>query len=160
MTREEIDKLVAEAEHHGRWFLRRSNGGTAYEEFQWSPIGEWTEAPDWSDIEECGGGLHGNDENTTDCYWSSGKDLDFCVYEGPMVRIDCEGGKIKVKRAMVLLRNEFPSWLKEWNGRLDLRGTGITSLGSLQSGGGWLGQRDTGVKDADVPKNLRGNAIF
>ena len=123
-----MHERVKAAIESGKWFLRRSNDGAAcHNGFQWAPVGEWTEAPDWKDSDECGGGLHGNDAQTTDCFWSNGRDLDFCVYGGPMVRIGGNCGKIKVQRAMVLLRNELPDGLTV-GGSLDLEGcTGITS---------------------------------
>ena len=160
LTKKQKAKVIERARQTGKWFLRRSDAGSSHEGFQWSPVGEWTEAPDWNESDRCGGGLHGNDSETTDCWWSDGNDLDFCVYDGPMVRIGGKGGKIKIRRAMVVLRNEFPPWLTEWSGSLDLENTGITYLGYLQSVGGWLDLRGTGIKPKSVKSDLKDKCLF
>ena len=141
MITKTIHELVQEAVETGKWILRRSNAGEAYGGFRWSPIGEWTEAPDWNPSPECGGGLHGNGPESTG-YWTDGSDVDFCTYDGEVV--DIEGEKVKVRRAMVLLRNELPDGLHV-GGSLYLRGTGITQLPDGLHVGGSLDLRGTGI---------------
>ena len=129
-----LQDQITEALKNGNWMLRRSDDGEAYGGFQWAPVGEWTEAPDWNQKPTCGGGLHGNGPRSTG-HWTNGKDLDFCITDGNFVDIDGEKGK--VRRAMVVLRNVLPEGL-HIGGSLYLRGTQITAL----------------------PEGLQGKAIF
>ena len=118
------NEMVKQAVDTGMWMLRRSDNGEAYGGFQWQPIGEWTEAPDWNPEPECKGGLHGCGPQSSG-YYTDGPDIDFCLIEGDVVDID--GKKLKAKRALILLRNELPEGLSV-GGSLYLSGTGITSL--------------------------------
>jgi hypothetical protein len=136
-----IQELVKEAVENSRWLLRRSDAGKSYEGFQWSEVGEWTEAPDWDPTPRCGGGLHGNGPESTG-WWSSGCDLDFCTYEGKFVDIDGEKGK--VQKAMILLRNQLPDGLHV-GGYLNLRGTAVTALPDGLHVGGSLYLEGTAV---------------
>jgi len=147
----DIEQLVNEAIKTGKWMLRRSDNGKSYGGFQWSPVGEWTEAPDWDSSQNCGGGLHGNGPESSG-YWTDGKDIDFCLIENI---VDLDGEKIKVKRAMVLLRNSLPDNLSV-GGYLDLRGTQITSLPDNLSVGGYLYLQGTQI--TSLPDNLRKKA--
>ena len=161
----------------GNWMLRRSDGGESYGGFQWNPVGEWTEAPDWRPTEECGHGLHGNGSESIDCYWTEGEDLDFCEYD-PEYIVNL-GDKIKVKRARILMRNQLPEGLKfggslnleyiksiktlpknlKIGGSLDLYGTAIKSLPDDLIVGGYLDIRDTAIKT--LPDGLKvGGDIF
>jgi len=148
MEKEQIDQLVKEAVKTGKWMLRRSNNGKSYNDFLWSPIGEWTEAPDWNPSPTCGGGLHGNGPESSG-YWTVGKDLDFCLIGNNIV--DINGNKIKVEKAMVLLRNSLPEGLSV-GGSLDLEGTQITSLPEGLSVGGSLDLRGTQI--TSLPEGL------
>ena len=124
MNEIEIKELAQQALETGDWILRRSDDGKAYNGFQWEPVGEWTEAPDWNPESRCGGGLHGSAPEAWG-YFTDGPTLDFCVTEGE--RIIIGNNKIKIPRAMILLRNELPDNLSV-GGSLNLRGTQITSL--------------------------------
>ena len=108
MNARERDRLVKQAVETGQWMIRTDDGeGGAYRGFQWAGVGAWTEAPDWNDRPECGGGLHGqgpagSGELATD----RRARLLFCLTDGPVVGIG--GDKQKVRRAMILLVNELP----------------------------------------------------
>jgi hypothetical protein len=135
LTKKQIEGMIKAAIKTGHWMLRRSKSGQSCSEkasgFQWQPVGIWTEAPDWDPRPRCGGGLHGNGPDSTG-FWTSGRDLDFCVVED-IVKIDVE--KIKCRRAMVLLRNKLPANLRV-GGSLDLRGTQVKTLpANLRVGG-------------------------
>ena len=132
MNQEQLNELIKTALETGRWMLRRSDAGRAYGNFQWAPAGEWTEAPDWNPDPVCGGGLHGNGP-TSAGYWGGGADVDFCIFDEEPVDID--GEKIKVRRAMIAMRNAMPDGLSV-GGYLDLNGTQITSLPDGLSVGG------------------------
>ena len=144
-----IKEQVKKVLKSGNWVLRRSNKGKSYEDFQWKPIGKWTEAPDWDPEPECGGGLHGNGPESKG-YWTNGKDLDFCEID-PTNMVDL-GDKIKVKRARILLRNELPKDLKV-GGYLDLRNTQIKELPKGLEVGGSLDLEGTPIKE--LPKDLK-----
>ena len=150
--KEQVKKVLKS----GNWMLRRSNKGRSYGYFQWKPVGEWTEAPDWDPKPECGGGLHGNGPKSKG-YWTDGRDLDFCEID-PTNMVDLEGNKIKVKRARILLRNELPKDLKV-GGSLDLCSTQIKELPKDLKVGGYLNLRDTKIKE--LPKDLKvGGATY
>jgi len=123
LSQKEINQKIDEVLKNGMWMLRRSNNGKSYKGFQWRPVGEWTEAPDWDPLPICGGGLHGNTKNCSG-FWCDGKDLDFCAVEN-IVKIGSE--KIKCQRAMVLLRNRLPK-IDKWTGSLDLRGCDLKGI--------------------------------
>ena len=134
MKPEEIKTRVQEVLTNGNWMLRISRGGRCYNGFQWAPVGEWTEAPDWNDRDECGGGLHGNDEYTVDTYWAGGDRMEFCEYDPTAIkRIDGAGGKLKVRRARILLIHEIPEQITDWVGDIVIpAGTkcvGLTTVG-------------------------------
>jgi len=145
ITEEEIARVVA----FGNWMLRRSDAGKSYNGFQWAPIGEWTEAPDWDPSPRRGGGLHGNGPASSG-FWNRGKDLDFCEID-PAEVVNL-GDKIKVRRARVLLRNRLPEGLSV-EGNLDLQDTQIVSLPEGLRVGGSLDLRDTQIKE--LPEGLQ-----
>ena len=139
---------IQEVLDSGNWMLRRSNSGKSYGGFQWEPIGEWTEAPDWNPKKECGGGLHGNGPKSSGD-WTDGKDIDFCeINPSDMVDLD---GKIKVRRSRILLRNQLPEGLKV-GGDLDLEGTEIKELPKGLKVGGSLDLEGTEIKE--LPEGL------
>ena len=151
MKQEQINQLVRQALETGNWMLRRSDNGQAYGGFQWNPIGEWTEAPDWDPTPKCGGGLHGSAPEAWG-YFTDYSSIDFCITDGERVIID--DSKIKVSRAMVLLRNSLPEGLTV-GGWLDLRGTQIASLPEgLTVGGGLVlsGTQITSLPEGVVVK--------
>ena len=133
----ELHQMIQEALRSGKWMLRRSNEGKSVSSdakgFQWQPVGEWTEAPDWDPAPRCGGGLHGNGPLSKG-YWEGGGNIDFCVVDGDMVDID-DAEKVKVRRAMIVLRDTLPGGLSV-GGFLDLEGTQITALPDGLSVGG------------------------
>ena len=144
-----LDKEIKRVLKNGNWMLRRSDGGESYGGFQWEPIGEWTEAPDWRPTDECGHGLHGNSPKSKG-FWSYGKDLDFCEYDPrDVVKL---GGKIKVKRARILMRNQLPDGLK-FRGDLDLTNTFITELPKGLTVGGSLDLRNSAIET--LPDGLK-----
>ena len=143
-----IEEKIKHALTTEKWMLRRSNGGKSYNDFQWNPVGEWTEAPDWDPSPRCGGGLHGNGPKSIGGYYTAGVDIDFCFIDEPIVTID---EKIKVRRAMILSRNSLPEGLQV-GGNLDLRGTQITSLPEGLQVGGYLDLQDTQI--TSLPEGL------
>ena len=147
-----------------RWMLRRSNDGVACSSdangFQWRPIGVWTVAPDWNRAPNCGGGLHGNGPSTnpSECHWTSGKRLEFCETGSEKVFVDGPGGKIKCKKARILLVNELPKGIK-FVGSLDLIGTQITELPEGLHVGGYLYLIGTQIKA--LPEGLHvGGSLY
>lgn len=124
MKREDIMLLVEEVLKRGNWMIRRTNGGSAHGGFRWKEAGEWTEAPDFINNNECGFGLHGNGPNSSG-YWTEGKDVDFCEVDTDDL-VDL-GDKVKCRKARILLRNELPKGLKV-GGYLDLRNTRVTEI--------------------------------
>ena len=166
MNKREIDAAVKAALKSGLWMLRRSDDGVSCSSdangFKWAPVGKWTTARDWNKKAECGGGLHGNGPNTspTECHWTNGTRLEFCEIENPFVYVGDKRGKVKCKRARILLVNKLPEGLTKFNGSLDLRGcTQLKSLGVLKEVAGFLDLRGSGVKD--IPKDIKvvGNII-
>ncbi|MFZ2635551.1 MAG: hypothetical protein WAX33_04345 [Rectinemataceae bacterium] len=140
ITKESIAKVVRQ----GNWLIRADNDGISpsgeAKGFRWSPIGEWTEAPDWNPGHKCGGGLHGQDINYGGMI--SGTRLVFCETSGKHIKID--GYKVKVKKARILLVNALPDGLSV-GGDLHLTGTGITALPDGLSVGGDLRLTGTGI---------------
>ncbi len=127
ITKVYINKVVKK----GNWIIRRSDNGKSHGGFVWQPLGEWTEAPDWNPSLECGGGLHGNGPKTSpsECHWSDGSRLEFCEVGPEFVRVYGKpDGKIKCRKARILMINALPDGLKV-GGSLYLRGcTGLTAL--------------------------------
>ena len=154
LTKVQIEVAVQKALKTGRWMIRRSSDGVSYQGFQWKPVGCWTVAPDWDGKPECGGGLHGNGPTSTG-YWTAGLDVDFCVIGGGKVKIDAK--KIKVQKAMILLRNKLPDNLKV-GGSLYLRDTKITKLPDNLKVGGYLDLRDT--KITKLPAHLKRKTVY
>jgi hypothetical protein len=143
--------LAQKAVKKGNWMLRTSDDGISYGGFEWSPVGEWTEAQDWNSRPECGGGLHGQAAEAGG--YSSGRSrLEFCETTGKRVIIDKD--KIKVRRARILLINDEIALLSglEVGGGLNLSGTGITQLPDNLRVGGDLYLRGTGI--TQLPDNL------
>jgi len=147
----DIDAMVKEAVRTGDWMLRRSDNGksvsTQANGFQWAPIGEWTEAPDWDPLPRRGGGLHGCGPQSSG-YYTNGRDIDFCAVEEV---VDIDGEKIKCRRAVVLLRNTLPEGLSV-GGSLYLRGTQISALPEGLSVGGYLNLYGTQI--SALPEGL------
>ena len=81
------------------WMVRFDSNGKARKGFQWSPVGEWTEAPDWDATPVCGGGLHGQGPGGYG-YAQSGTRFVFCEIDSDWVQIG--GDKIKARRARIL----------------------------------------------------------
>ena len=148
MDQEQIGRLVKQALETGKWMLRRSNDGTSYGGFQWKPVGEWTEAPDWDPMPCCGGGLHGSAPEAWG-YFTDYPSLDFCITDGERVSVGDD--KIKVPRAMILLRNALPEGLMV-RGSLDLRGTQVTTLPEELTVGGSLNL--SGTQITALPEGL------
>ena len=150
-----INELVETAIRTGNWMLRRSSSGRAVSPeangFCWSPIGEWTEAPDWDPSPRCGGGLHGCGPQSSGFY-TSGRDIDFCLVDDV---VDIDGEKLKCRRAMVLLRNALPEGLSV-GGYLDLEGTQITALPEGLSVGRSLYLRGTQITALPEGLNVGG----
>jgi len=153
---ENIHILLKQAVENGNWMLRRSSGGFSYRGFRWRPIGEWTEAPDWDPAPECGGGLHGCGPEAWG-YFTEGETVDFCITDGPRIVIDKE--KLKVPRAMVILRNDL-GMLEglQVGGSLDLRGTQITALPEGLQVGGSLDLRGTQI--TALPEGCKPKCIY
>jgi len=135
MTAQLIKRAIKRAIKTGNWMIRADHEGKSYGGFQWAPLGEWTEAPDWNPDPVCGGGLHGQDSQHGG--YIRGSRLVFCETDGDHVVI--RDGNIKCKRARILIINELPAGLHV-GGDLDLRNTQITELpAGLHVGGGlWL----------------------
>jgi len=152
ITKAYIKKVVKS----GNWMLRRSDAGKSYGDFQWAPIGEWTEAPDWDPNPICGGGLHGNGPNSKG-YWTDGSDIDFCEID-PQDVVDLYGEKIKAKRSRILLRNELPDGLT-LEGGLDFREcTGLTRLPNKLTVKGTLNlTRCSNLKSLPEDLKIKGN---
>jgi len=121
-----IPERIKRALETGNWIIRADNDGISPSPdangFRWAPLGEWTEAPDFNKIADCGGGLHGQDKDHGG--YILGKRLVFCETEGPHIAL---GEKVKVHRAAILLVNELPEGLAAKT--LDLSGcTGLTAI--------------------------------
>lgn len=145
MDQREIKQAVKHAIKTGNWMVRRSDDGTSYGDFQWSPIGEWTEAPDWDPAPKCGGGLHGQARQASGGNYGAGPRVEFCMTGRP--RIAIEGEKIKVPRAMILLVDDLSAAAgMKFEGHLDLRGTQITKIPDDAS----IGGKVYGLKDSEV----------
>lgn len=119
VTKSHIRKVIKK----GNWMVRADDDGFSHGGFKWNGVGEWTEAPDWTKEECCGGGLHGQDKDNGG--FICGSRLVFCETHGKHIPIG--GDKIKVKKARILVVGGLPDGIC-FNGSLDLEGTGITSL--------------------------------
>ena len=132
LTKDQIQEKINEVLETGMWMIRRSNNGAScHNGFQWAPIGEWTVAPDWNPVKECGGGLHGNGPLSKG-HWANGRDIDFCAVENV---VDIDGEKIKCEKAMVLLRNELP-YIKSFVGDFNVSGCDLSNIKLPESIGG------------------------
>lgn len=117
--------LAAAAVKRGNWIICTDHDGTSPLDTHWNPPGEWTEAPDWDPTPEYGDGLHGQDKDHGG--YISGTRLLFCEFD-PEAGYVPLNGKVKVRRARILLVNELPEYLVA-TGALGLSGcTGLTSL--------------------------------
>src|SRR3990167_9017162 len=129
MTNVEIQIAVKAAVKNGNWIIRGDNEGVSASSdangFKWNSVGEWTEAPDWNEKPECGGGLHGQDKDFGG--FICGKRLVFCDTEGAHIPIG--GNKVKVRRARILLINELPALPNCIS--LDVSWTPITEIPAL-----------------------------
>ena len=146
MSESEIKKAIREAIQSGNWMLRADNDGVSYGGFKWRPIGEWTTAPDWSQSQECGRGLHG--VNHVASGFALRGDLVFCETRGPQIDLQ---DKVKVQSARRLFSG-IPSGLS-FGSWLDLRGTAITSLPEGLKVGGGLDLRGTAI--TSLPEGLQ-----
>ena len=121
-----IPERVKRALESGQWIIRADNDGVSPSSnargFRWNGIGEWTEAPDFNQSPDCGGGLHGQDKSHGGLIM--GTRLLFCETEGPHVPLD---NKVKVRKAAILLVNSLPEGFKQTAG-LDLSGTQLAAL--------------------------------
>ena len=149
-----ITTLVRKAIKSGNWIIRSDNDGASIEkpDFRWSPVGQWTKAPDWDVFPACGNGLHGQGPGASG-FGVAGTRTVFCMTDGQRIVID--GNKLKVPKAMILLVNDL-STAKGLTvgGELDLSYcTGLTSLPEGLSVGGWLDLRGcTGL--TSLPEGL------
>ena len=110
--------------------VRFDDDGISYEGFRWQPLGEWTEAPDWSEEPVCGQGLHYQGPEAGGCR-NPGKRLVVIETDGPRVGID--GDKCKSRRARIIAINDLaPLRQMRWASSLNLRG--CTSLTALPEG--------------------------
>jgi hypothetical protein len=152
-----IKLAIARAIKAGNWMIRRDVAGIAHNGFRWSPLGEWTEAPDWDEQPRCGGGLHGCNYRAAGQY-SDGARLVFCETDGPQIVID--GDKIKVRRARIMMIDALPDGLTV-GGSLYLSGcSGLTALPDGLTVGGWLNLRGCSGLTA-LPDGLTvGGGIF
>ena len=124
MTKAQIDKAVSQAIETGNWMIRQDNAGVAYGGFEWKPLGQWTEAPDFSPETRCGGGLHGQNHLASG-YSTGGSRLVFCETRGQQINLS---NKIKVPAARALLIDQLPPGLT-FRAGLSLQGcTALTSL--------------------------------
>ena len=137
---ESREQLVARLRESGRWMLRFSNNGRSYNGgFQWSPLGEWTEAPDWNPKPVCGGGLHGQGPGGFGDSPTTGSHLDLCETEELVVI----GGKVKTPRARIVAHDNVAIEIAQdlcggkWPGGLDCSGY-AHDLPSLTHVGGSL----------------------
>ena len=124
----------------GRWMLRFDDDGIGHGGFRWSPAGEWTECPKWTDEDTCeGGGLFGQGPGAHQHgFCKSGKRLVLAIYDGAPKIVDAD--KIAVRRAMIVATDE-EAWSEimrlcdsVWPGALNLEGyahplPGLTSIG-------------------------------
>ena len=124
----------------GRWMLRFDDDGIGHDGFRWSPVGEWTECPRWTESATCdGGGLFGQGPGEYQRgFTKTGNRLVLAIYDGTPKIVD--QNKIAVKRAMIVATDE-KAWSEimrlcdgVWPGALDLRGyahplPGLTSIG-------------------------------
>ena len=142
MTNVEIQIAVKAAVKNGNWIIRGDNEGVSASDdangFKWNSVGEWTEAPDWNEKPECGGGLHGQDKDFGGVI--CGTRLVFCDTEGAHIPI--EDNKVKVRKARILLINELPALPNCTS--LNVRGTPITKIPALPSCM-WLDVRGTRI---------------
>jgi len=143
ITQEYIERVVK----NGNWIVRTDNDGTSYGGFKWSPLGEWTEAADWSDEANCQGGLFGQDAKNFG-FCKKGSRFVFCETDGKHIAV---GNKCKVRRARILIINDLPKSL-QFGGSLDLEGTQITSLPEGLSVGGYLNLEGTQI--TSLPEGL------
>ncbi len=106
ITKKHIREVVAK----GNWMIRADNNGISASPsakgFRWKENGEWTIAPDWNLLNQCGGGLHGQDKNWGGCIL--GSRLVFCETSGKKILLN---DKIKVRRARILMIEELPKIL-------------------------------------------------
>ena len=114
ITQKHINKVVKK----GNWIVRTDIDGKSYNNFQWGRVGEWTEAPDWNESPICEGGLFGQDKDYYG-FCKKGTRFVFCETDGHHVSINNE--KVKVRRARILLVNQFPKGFK-FSGSLYLSG--------------------------------------
>jgi len=129
MNKAQIDKAVQKAIATGNWMIRSENKGGVSPSanaagFKWKPIGQWTIAPDWRPIRECGHGLHGQ-ASEAGGYNDGGKYIVFCETRGTRVKID--SNKIKVGKARRLLVGKLPTGLT-FNSSLDLSGCDLKGI--------------------------------
>ena len=143
--------LIAKIIRQGNWMVRADDGKrVSYGSFRWNPPGEWTEAKDWNETPECGGGLHGQDARHGGMI--QGNTFRFCETHGKHVAIGTD--KVKVRRARILL-NELPSGLT-FSGDLSLRGcTSLASLPENLSVGGWLDLSGSSWAKKTLPKGWK-----
>src|SRR3990167_841175 len=93
---------------YNHWMVRNDNNGTSYGGVKWNPIGEWTEASDWSRALSCGNGLHGQGvSGDTTGFGASydGSRFLFCEID-PLAGVVSLKDKIKCKRAKIIAVNE------------------------------------------------------
>jgi len=116
-----------------QWMIRMDTDGVSYNGFTWQPKGEWTEALDWNEQPECGGGLHGQNEMAWG-FVNSGNRIVLCEYEGKAIKID--NIKIKVKRAKIIAINEeIPAKYFSWTSICLMEGATLHLPQAMKIGG-------------------------
>ena len=149
-----IEERITRALETGNWIVRADDDGVSPSQdakgFRWAPIGEWTEAPDFSPHFECGGGLHGQDKDHGGMIF--GKRLVFCETDGKHVPL---GNKVKVRRASILLVNALPEGFKQ-TAELDLSGTRLSALPEGFKQTDWLNLSGTPI--SALPEGFRQTA--
>lgn len=134
-------------------FLRIDDGyGRSYDGFQWKPVSEWTEAPDWNNRPECGGGLHGQFSDASG-FRGDGSSVVLCETDCTPVIID--GDKAKVRRARIIARDDLKSFGPlEFNGNLNLSDTLLVSLPDKLKVNGYLNLNGC-IRLTSLPKDLK-----
>ena len=129
----------------GNWLIRTDREGTSVDAsgFVWSPVGEWTTAPDWDPTTRFGHGLYGQSQKYSGYNPPGGSRVVFCDYAGEAVGFEGEEGEVKVEAARVLLVNDLSAL------------TGLTVERSLSLAG------CTGLVSLTLPEGFRvGESLY
>jgi len=148
VTKKHLKQVVQK----GNWIVRTDMDGESHGGFKWPDIGEWVEAPDWNEDPICEGGLFGQDGNHFG-FCKRGTRFVFCETEGPHIAVD--GEKVKVRRARILLINEFPPNFN-FGGTLDLSGATLPEGFTIGDVGGSLDLSGATLPEGFVIGNVGG----